>query len=267
MRRIILCGLAVVSGLAAQTAQFEVASVKPALPENLHRVSINFQPGGRFTATGINAKLLIEQAFDVRDSQVSGGPSWIGSDGYDINAKAAGGDLSTDTRGATEEQRVAALSANRLRLQAFLTERFHLKYHKETREQPVFALVVGKSGPKMKVVPETTGPGDRAFRVTRSSVSGKQVSMDSLAQGLTRPTGRTVMNKTGLKGLFEVNLEWTPDPGQGFGAPPDAPPAANDVPGPSIFSAIQEQLGLKLESEKAAVEQIVIDSIDKPSEN
>ena len=266
MHRIIFCGLAAALLLAAQMPQFEVASIKPTGPENLHRININFQSGGRFTATGINAKLLIQEAFNVRDSQIIGGPSWLGNDGYDINAKT-GTDNPGDARPATEEQRAAAMSANRLRLQSLLVDRFHLKYHRETKEQQVFALVVGKSGVKMKESPEVAGAAERGFRISRASMSGKQVSIDSLAQALTRPLGRTVVNKTGLKGLYELNLEWTPDPGQSFGASPDAPPQANDAPGPSIFSAIQEQLGLKIESEKAPVEQIVIDSIDKPSEN
>lgn len=266
MIRTVLYGLVTLVSLAAQTPQFEVASIKPTGPEGQHRISINFQPGGRFTATGITTKLLIQEAFDVRDSQISGGPGWVSSDGFDINAKAVSQDAAAPPS-ASEEQRVASMKANRLRLQSLLIERYHLKFHREMREQQVFALVVARGGPKMKASAAVDGPGSQGFRISRGSMTGQKVSMESLAQALARPLGRTVVNKTGLSGLFEVNLEWTPDAGQSFGAAPDAPPQANDAPGPSIFSALQERLGVRVESEKAQVEQLVIDFVDKPSEN
>ena len=269
MIRLFFCGLAALTILAAQTPQFEVASIKPTDPGGEHRVMISFQPGGRFTAGGITVKMLIEQAFDVRDVQISGGPSWMSSQGFDITAKAdaAGSAMPVDPASVTAEQRKTLMNANRLRLQGLLADRFHLKFHRETREQQVYALVQSKGGAKLKEAQPNQGPGrSGGFRMSRGSISGQQVNMASLAQALAGPLGRTVIDKTGLTGIYEVNLEWTPDTGQAFGGGPDAPPPA-DAGGPSIFSAIQEKLGLRLEAEKGQVDQFLIESVEKPSEN
>jgi bla regulator protein blaR1 len=248
--------------VAAQAQQaFEVASIKPNSTDD-NRVMIRMAPGGRFTATGVTLRQLISQAYNVRDFQITGGPGWIGDERYDINAKGPDG----------MPDRVPP-EVLRPMLRALIEERFQLKTHKESKELPVFALVVGKGGPKLAASTEGQGP---MMRMGRGQLNGKKIPMNMLAQQLAQQIGRNVINKTGLEGEYDINLEWTPEPGQGGGpfgghAPAGAGgeqqlPAA-DSTGPTIFTAVQEQLGLRLESEKGPVETIVIDSVAKPTGN
>ncbi len=159
------------------------------------------------------------------------------------------------------------------RLQALLAERCQLAIHRETKEQPVYALLVGKNGPKIQPVETKDGGAQPRMMMGRGMVNGQGVELQMLATVLSNQLGRPVLDRTGLKGHFDIRLEWTPDPGQSItplgGAPPpgvQAPPPP-DPNGPSIFTAVQEQLGLRLESQKGPVEMIVIDRVEKPSEN
>lgn len=268
MTRLFFCGLATVAVLAAQTPQFEVASIKPANPDGDHRIMIGFQPGGRFVAGGATVKLLIQQAYDVRNVQISGGPAWINSAPFDITAKAEATTTAdtADPSSLTDDQRKTQMTANRMRIQALLTDRFHLKFHWETREEQTYALVAGRNGPKLKEsqIDQRARPG--GLRMSRGKISGQQVGIVMLAEALAAPLGRTVVDKTGLKGTYDINLEWTPDAGPTPGGTPDTA-APNDSPGPSLFTALQEQLGLRVESEKGTVRQFVIDAVETPSEN
>jgi bla regulator protein BlaR1 len=226
---------------------FEVASVKPTAETGSGR-SLNRLPGGRFSTTNATVEMMIEFAYDVRAPQISGGPTWLESDGFDIVAKAEGENPDL-----------------RLMLQKLLEDRFKLALHRETKELSEYTLVVGKSGPKLQ----------RSDK-DRGSISGggkgrtiyQKVSMTMLAQNLSQRLGRTVTNGTGLKGDFDFTLEWTPGEGEprkkvdGVEVPLPA-----DATGPSVFTAVQEQLGLKLESMKGPVEILVIDRAEKPSGN
>jgi uncharacterized protein (TIGR03435 family) len=218
---------------------------------------MRIQPGGHYTATGVTLKLLIGQAYDVREFQISGGPSWIGSDRYDINAKA---------EGLPDRVRPDVM---RPLLRNLVEDRFKLKTHTESKEMPVYALVIGKSGSKLKASEGEPGP---SLRMGRGQLTGKKIAMAMLAQQLSQQLGRTVIDKTGLTGDFDFVLEWTPEPGQGGGAfggpppPPEALPQA-DSSGPTLFTAVQEQLGLRLESQKGPVPILIIDSVEKPTEN
>ena len=219
---------------------------------------LRLQPGGRFTATGISLKHLISQAYDVRDFQISSGPGWIGSDRFDINAKAEG-----------LPDRVPP-GTMRPYLRNLLEDRFRLKTHMETKEMPVYALVVGKAGSKLTPAAEGTTPGPM-IRMGRGHLDGKGMPVQMLVHQISQQLGRTVIDNTGLTGNYDIVLDWTPEPGQGGGPfggppPPDAIQAA-DNSGPSIFTALQEQLGLRLESQKGPVPILVIDSVEKPSEN
>ncbi|HTK87135.1 MAG TPA: TIGR03435 family protein [Nitrospiraceae bacterium] len=250
---------------------FEVASIKP---NNSGDNRVMFRAnGGRFTVAGATAKMLIQQAYRVRDFQLSGGPAWLGSDRFDIEAKP---------------ENVSDMTPERmpLLLQNLLVERFQLKTHKETKELPIYELVVAKDGPKLKSVPEPprpipgTPPGPPpspggpmppgAFRIGRGEMIGSAIPFENFIQSLSSMLGRTVVNKTGLTGFFDVQMHWAPDPGETgpFGPVPGVqPPPPADPAGPSIFTALQEQAGLRLESSKGPVEVLVIDSIEKPSEN
>lgn len=268
-------------GLWSQTPKapltFDVASIKPSAP-GTPGVMIQMQPGGGARMTNVSLRMLIAQAFDVRDFQISGGPGWMGSDRFDITAKTAGSaDASSeppDPRKLTDDQRKTLQEQMRERLQGLLKDRFGLVSHRETRDAPVYALLVGKNGSKLKEAKE-----DEQFRGRMSlrpgGLSGTAVKLQFLSAVLSDRLGRPVLDKTGLTGNYDFDLTWTPTTGEGFGpfGPPGPPPPGFTPPpppdpnGPSIFTAVQEQLGLRLESQKGPVEMVVIDMAEKPSEN
>jgi uncharacterized protein (TIGR03435 family) len=178
-----------------------------------------------------------------------------------------------------------------LRVQSLLADRFQLKFHRETRELPAYELILAKGGPKIKLsedqspyrLPEKGDPplpppkpggamGRGSIRIGIGQLEANGIAFATFVQSLSQIVGRTIVDKSGLTGLYDIKLQWTPEMGQAtnpFGPLPAGvePPPASDPSGPSIFTAIQEQLGLKLESTKGPVEVIVIDSVEKPSEN
>jgi len=266
---------------------FDVASVKPNKSGD-RRMGIGLRPRGRFTATNVSLKALIRIAYDVQDFQISGGPTWLDSDKYDVEAKAQG-PSETHLRNMSEEQRQLAFDRNKRMIQALLAERFSLTLHKESKEAPIYALVVAKNGPKLKEAtaeelapPPPPDPKDmpdkpdpkspmrgQGIRMGRGEVNGQAVKLGFLADVLSgQPElGRTVVDKTGLAGTYDFTLKWTPEEPQGamFKGPGDTSPP--DPNGPSLFTALEEQLGLKLESQKGPVDLLVIDHAEKASEN
>jgi bla regulator protein blaR1 len=229
---------------------FEVASIKPTA-ETGRGMSLNRSPGGRFTTMNASLEMLMEFAYDVRAHQISGGPKWLESDGFDIVAKA------DNENPPTEDLRAM--------VRKLLEDRFKLAIHRETKELSKYSLVVGKGGPKL----QPSGKDE-----TRISGGGKgrtnyeKASMATLAWNLSQRLGRTVVDRTGLKGDFDFALEWAPgedEPRKKINGV-EVPPAA-DISGPSVFTALQEQLGLKLESTKGPVEVVVIDRVERPSGN
>ncbi len=247
-------------------------------------VSMMNAPGGRFTAKSVTAKMLIRIAYAIQDFQMAGGPSWIDSERYDIEAKPESSAVMPPV-GDGE----ALMEQQRLRIQALLADRFRLAIHRESKELPMYALVVAKGGPKVQpaaAVPDSLGPPGpagpkgpmfkgRGMRMGRGELTAQSAPMSQLAESLSVQIGRTVVDRTGLTGVYDFTLKWTPDenqpqmfpgPREGSGPPPDRTTTA-DNSGPSIFTAIQEQLGLKLESQKGPVPIVVIDRIEKPSEN
>jgi uncharacterized protein (TIGR03435 family) len=259
----------------AARQEFEVASVKPNTSGN-NMVSIRPPVGGRFTATNVRLKMLVGLAYNVKNFEISGGPQWIGSDGYDITAKAA--DTNTN------------LDQLRPMLQSLLEDRFQLKVHRETKEMSVYVLTLAKNASKLpeakdggcvKFGPDTPpppppAPGQRppilcgGFLRGPNLLQAGKVDMKQLANVLADVLGRPVVDKTGFTGTFDVKLEFTPE-GTTFGAdgfgPPGGLPPGFDTSGPSIFTALQDQLGLKLESQKGPGEILVIDHAEKASEN
>jgi bla regulator protein blaR1 len=261
---------------ATQPLTFDVASIKPS-PQNCGPggpcpVMIRREPGGGMRVAGMPLKMLIGFAYDVRDFQITGGPSWINTDRFDINAKGDSHDevdSAVDPAKLTDEQSKTGLERERERLRNLLADRFQLVIRRETKEQQVYALVTAKGGPKIQESKEGT---DR-MRMGRGMLSGQGVEPAMLANALSQQLGRPVIDKTGLTGKYDFDLKWTPDPAQGPSTPfgPPAPgvqlPPPPDPNGPSIFTALIEQLGLRLESEKAPAEVLVIDRVEKPSEN
>jgi uncharacterized protein (TIGR03435 family) len=168
----------------------------------------------------------------------------------------------------------------RLMLRSLLEDRFQLKLHREIRESSVYALEVGRGGLKMKPSADQTsadvsgpsppgaGPNHGAIRIGAGSLIGNAVTMPLFTRMLSQRLDRTVVDKTNLAGRFDLQLQWTPDVGETpFSPGGDVLPPAVDSSGVSIFTAVQEQLGLKLESQKGPVEMFVIDSVEKPSGN
>lgn len=265
---------------AVPKPHFEVASIKRNVSGSLGE-RFNPLPGGRLIIENVPLRLLIQNAYDVFPFQVSAGPGWIDSDRYDVDAKADGNPSIPEMIGPM--------------LAGLLEDRFRLKVHRETKQSPVYTLTVAKGGLKLPeskaecwVEHDVNGrpsppptPGDPPLppcgrvmgRLSPSGalLEGRSASVGSLIFTLSHLLNRTIIDKTGFAGTFDIHLEFALDQALGgIGTPggPSAPPeVAANVSKPSIFTALQEQLGLKLESDRGAVEILVIDHVEKPSEN
>jgi uncharacterized protein (TIGR03435 family) len=267
------CLLYATESQAAQTAtaglpSYDVASIKPGKSDM--GTMLLFRLDG-FTAKGMNLKSLIKEAYGIENDQILGAPNWLNTESYDIEAKVDGADA-TALGKLSDEQR-------KLMFQSFLRERFQLKTHWEKKELPILALVVAKNGPKLhEAKPGDTYPdgikgpdgkpeGHAGMMMWGNDrLTGQGISIAQMVQPLTQQLDRTVVDQTGLTGKYDVELRWTPDNTSTPSTGPDRGIAA-DSPTPSIFTAMQEQLGLKLESHKAPVEVLVIDQVAAPSAN
>jgi uncharacterized protein (TIGR03435 family) len=236
---------------ASSPLTFEVASVKRSQTGG-SRTRVGTDPG-RLTIRNASLKFCIGWAYGLKDYQISG-PGWLDSERFDIVAKAEHGAL---------EDRL------RLMLQALLTDRFKLALHRETKELPVYALIVVNEGARIH---EVKADGKSRTGGVRGHLIGQKISMPQLADLLTlagqSELGRPVIDKTGLKGVFDISLNWIPEsPRPAGGNDPDARATENAI-GPDIFRALQQQLGLRLESQKDRVEILVIDRAERvPTEN
>jgi bla regulator protein BlaR1 len=236
---------------------FEVASIKPNNSDD-HRVSFQITPGGRVACTNISPKMLIIMAYGLKPNQLVGGPDWLDSTKYDVTAKAAGPD--------DHEQL-------KLMMQTLLADRFKLAVHRDTKEMPIYELFAGKNGPKLKASAEAGGEQHKGqFMIGRGQMDLTGATLAQFADNLSRAVGRNVFDKTGIAGEYDIKLEWTPEEGElqefkGHGNGKDGAPPAPDPNGPPLATALQEQLGLKLVTSKGPVELVVIDHIEKASEN
>lgn len=258
--------LAQIQDAPADLPKYDVATVKPS--KSVDRVMLMFKPDG-VSMTGVPVQMMLRAALGIEDDRILGAPGWVKSDHYDIEAKVAPEDAPKLDK-LKRDQRMSMLLP-------FLADRFGLKFHHETRQLPVYELVIARGGLKMKESkPDNPSGGAQPRHMTmingRGNVEGQGSTTDSLAHVLSTQVGRTVLDKTGLTGMYDYSLNWTPDDapppmagGPAGGPPNSAPPP--DAGGPSLFTALQEQLGLKLESEKGPVDVIVIDHIDKPTDN
>ncbi len=243
MRAVVGGWLCFAGALIAQPAaplRFEVASIKPAEP-----VQGNFNSGirsghGSINGNNVTLKRCIIGAFGIGPNEVVGGPDWMDRDRFEIQAKAdwaAGdGDLMK-------------------MLQTLLAERFKLAYHRETRPMRAYLLEVAKGGSKMEPVAE----GEASTSSGTGSIGAKSITMDRFAEVLSRQMDLPVVNRTELAGAFNFKLVWTPDDSRSSGKEADR--------GPSIFTAIQEQLGLRLTTGRVPLEVVVIDAAERPTEN
>lgn len=241
----------------AAAPAFEVASIKPNSSDD-RRVMFQITAGGRVHCTNVSPQMLIIMAYDLKPNQLTGGPSWLDSVKYDITAKA---------EGPEEPDRLKQM------MQTLLADRFKLAFHRETKDLPIYELVTAKNGSKLRPSAEDARKNQQQFaRMGRGSMDLQQMTMANFADHLSRVVGRNVFDRTGITGTYDIKLEWTPDESESqlFKGPPDGagpPPPSPDATGPSLFAALQEQLGLKLVAGKGPVEIVVIDHIEKASEN
>ena len=222
----------------AQAPRFEVATIKPAGPDR--------DPGnwgletnrGRLIGDNLTLKRYIMSAYHVRPHQVVGGPPWLDTERFDILGKAESN---------VGDEMLAKM------LQALLAERFQLKFHRESRTMQAFVLDAPKGGAKLT----KSGGGEGKTLIGRGSLTLENTTMDHFADALSRQMDLPVVDRTAIDGVFNLKLRWTPE--GVTNSAPDAPPA--------IYTAIQEQLGLRLRSQKTPIEVLVIDRVEKPSEN
>lgn len=235
-------------------SEFDAVSVKPSNPNSTHGTVVGVTPGGTLHVVKATLKDLIETAYDVRTFQIEGGPKWADAAKYDVDA----------TPGSRLQSAAPppGWTNVRFKVQALLKDRFQLQLHRETRISSIYSLVIAKSGVKSSGLPATQNP-HRGITAGPGSMLGEAASMKDLAYKFSRLLGRPVVNDTGLEGNYDFKLERTPDSAP---SAPDAQPVAASV-GPSLFTAIQQQLGLRLEPAKGPVDILVIDRADKPSEN
>ncbi|HVW11831.1 MAG TPA: TIGR03435 family protein [Bryobacteraceae bacterium] len=252
---------------AAKPLRFDVASIKPANPDAKGSSMMTDRVGG-LRGENMPIRALITMAYGIRDFQLSGGPGWVGTERFDIMAKpeaAEGAPEPPDPRNMTEDQRKIRDKEWRERVQDLLSERFGLVIHKETKEEQIYHLVVAKGGSKLT---EVATPGPRqGMSMNRGRAQGFAATIQMLADNLASTVGRPVVDMTGLTGKYDWKLEWTPDSGMAVPGPDNPQPQSGDAPGPTIFTAVQEQLGLKLETAKGPVDTWVIDKIDHPTDN
>lgn len=296
MRSLLVCtaaALSVATALAQPPAapSFDVVSVKRnASPSG---AMMRAMPGN-LTAVGATVRQLIRQAYQLQDFQIVGGPDWMNSDRFDVEARF---DASTPVPGFEGPARMQAM------LRTLLADRFNLVARRETRALPVYALVLARSdgrlGPQLTpsavdcaALGRRGGPPPEAGRGRgappppgtpfslgpRPQCGGRSGFGQLIAGGapmaqfvtqLSQMTGRVVIDRTGLTGGYDIDLKWTPTPDQ---LPAGPPPPGVELPpidpnGPSLFTALEEQLGLKLESERGPVEVLVIDRLEPPTEN
>ncbi len=226
----------------AQTPQaFDVASIRPNHSGSTDS-NVDSTAGGRLTITNETLRELIKLAFSVKDYEITGAPGWIDSERYDIAAKTA-----SAVKVSLEDEKSL--------LRALLGDRFSMKSHVEQKEGTIYTLRIGKDGSRLTRHDDGTGTKARA---SCGHLLGGRVTTAVLATMLSRQLEHDVADDTGLPGKYDFQLDWTPDAGPCPGATADQP---------SIFTAVQQQLGLRLESAKGPVEILVIDHIQAPSEN
>ncbi len=250
MRNVLLPLVVCVGVLQAQS--FDTASIK-ANRGSGNSISMGTSHG-RLTVVNVSLRRLIEKGFGLQDYQVSGGPAWIDSDRFDVSAR------SSDT--SIPDEKLWLL------LQPVLVERFHLKFHRSTKEMPVYALVVAKGKPKAALAPHR-GDEQASSRMTigsgKATLDGTNMPMKQIAEKLSQSTTRIVIDRTRLAGGFDFRLEWAQDhSGESI---LNSIEESLGLSGPSMFTALQEQLGLKLESSRGPVDTLMVDGAEHPSVN
>jgi uncharacterized protein (TIGR03435 family) len=241
-----VCASGAACGQPGTRPSFEVASIKPS---NADPSSSGIHTRhGKLNANNVTLKRCIMGAYGIGPHQIFGGPDWLDSDRFEIAAKA---DQPTDDD--------AVLMGM---LQSLLADRFKLAIHRETRTISAFLLVAAKKGPKLERAEGGEASTNASTTNIRALIDARNTTMDRFAEVLSRQMDLPVVNRTGLEGVFNLKLQWTLE-----NAKPIKPASGTTTEGPSIFTAIQEQLGLRLLSQKAPVEVVVVEHAERPSEN
>jgi uncharacterized protein (TIGR03435 family) len=233
----------------AAPMEFDVVSIKPNTSESGMMRMMN-RPGV-VSSTNVPLRALIQQAYGIRQDLISGGPGWVDSANYDFEGKISPADAET-LKAMTNEQRTAA---SRHMMQQALADRFKLKIHLETKTLPVNTYANGIKGPDGKAMPGM-------MRFGRDRLDGQGITISSLTGFLSTRLERTIIDKTGLTGKYDVVLAFKPEDDAG-----GKDDGASDNNLPDLFTAVQEQLGLKLVSTKGPVDTLIIDNAEKPAEN
>jgi uncharacterized protein (TIGR03435 family) len=235
--------------------KYEVASIKPNTDDGLD-YTFRIEPDGTIAAAGITLKRLMMTAYNVQGFRIIGGPAWVDSKRWNVEAKP---------------DRARRPDQIRQMLRTLLEERFQLRSHPEERRLPVYELVVDRKGSKVRAT--SNAENKPTVRATTGSIQLTNATPATFASQLSYALDRPVIDKTGLSRKFDFALEWTPEPGEN-GGPITAgfPPGTSEQPpptadGPSIFTAIREQLGLVLKSGHGPVEVVVIDDVQTPTAN
>ena len=255
---VVVGSLRIPSVLAQQpvgTLEFDAVSVKPSNPNSASGTVVDVTRGGTLHVVNATLKDLMETAYDVGSFQIKGGPKWADAAKYDVDATPG-----TRPQGAAVPQ--PDWTNVRLKVQALLKDRFQLQLHRETRTGSIYSLAIAKGGIKSTGLSVTQNP-HRGINAGQGTMLGEAASIAQLAYKLSRLLGRPVVNNTGLEGNYDFKLEWTPDLSP---SAPDGQPVQTPG-GPSLFSALQQQLGLRLEATKGPVDVLIIDLVNKPSEN
>lgn len=280
--RLLLFALIVLLQDVTPRPTFEVASIRPSTTSRPRQA---VEPGGRYIATGVPLTFVINFAYRGQDLDASKTPAWASSDLWDIQAKTPDGAVpNTRTLSLTEPDPMAPF------VRTLLEDRFQIKVHRETRDVSVYVLTIAKSGLKIErsedqsapAVPQPGGSPPAPATAPRGAtvmgpglVAGTSIAFPDLVAILSQVLQRKVIDKTELKGRYDFKLEWTPDAFSNTGVGPfgrggplaPQPQPTTDVPGVSILTIVEDQLGLKVNAARAPVEFTVIDSVQKPSDN
>ncbi len=255
MAALLLFGAPQQAQTAAPAPAFEVATIRPVDPTPSDGRYYKMETTNHFVAKSYTLKLLIAAAYDLNPKAITGGPSWVDADKFDINAVTPG-----NVR-PTRDQQMAML-------RALLTERFGLTFHRQQKQFAIYLLTVSKDGPKLKN--STASANDPSSVIStvypgRVVMPARNASMQDFTSVLQRAVlDRPVVNRTGLTGRYDFDLDWSPS-GREFGG--DIPAAGEDAPSPPLFTAVQEQLGLKLEATHGMADAFVIDEVERPTAN
>jgi len=270
----------------ASSPSFEVATIKPADPSSQGQF-VRRQPGGRMSTSNMPLRELVRFAYAVQDFQLDGVPAWASNERYDINAKAEG-DLPPMPPGSESDPMI-------LMFRSLLAERFQLKVHRETRDMPVYALIrlraerlgpglepskldcqaivsaaqaAARAGgpPPQPPPPDEKGRPSCGIRGGFGTLAGNGFAMAQLVNTLAQLVRRTVVDRTGLTGPWAFDLKFAMDANQmPFAPPPGVQLPPIDPDAPSIFTAVEEQLGLKLESTRGPVDMVIVDRLERPT--